>query len=127
MTVSDFQILIKLYSIDSRNETSPTNEVVHETKFSLKICYSTHVCLAQLVGHQTCKPDSNLMNYMKAIQKIIECSENNLGKFKSDILFQFILPQNLQNVGTCYLLYKKSRCYTTKNTQVMTFFIVGKT
>ena len=47
MTVSDFQILIK---------SSPKGEVVHETKFSLKISYSTHACLAQLDQHQTCKP-----------------------------------------------------------------------
>ena len=32
------------------------SEVVHETKFSLKISYSTHACLAQLDQHQTCKP-----------------------------------------------------------------------
>ena len=29
--------------------------MVHETKFSLNISYSTHVCLAQLDQHQTCK------------------------------------------------------------------------
>ena len=39
LTVSDFQILIKSCSIES----SPKSEVVHETKFSLKISYSTHV------------------------------------------------------------------------------------
>ena len=55
-TVSDFQILIKSCSIESRNDPSPKNEVVHETKFSLKISYSTHACLAQLDQHQTCKP-----------------------------------------------------------------------
>ena len=41
---------------ESRNDPSPKNEVVHETKFSLKISYSTHACLAQLDQHQTCKP-----------------------------------------------------------------------
>ena len=56
MTVSDFQILIKSCSIESRNDPSPKSEVVHETKFSLKISYSTHACLAQLDQHQTCKP-----------------------------------------------------------------------
>ena len=34
----------------------PKGEVVHETKFSLKISYSTHACLAQLDQHQTYKP-----------------------------------------------------------------------
>ena len=34
---------------------SPKSEVVHETKFSLKISYATHACLAQLDQHQTCK------------------------------------------------------------------------
>ena len=48
LTVSDFQILIKSCSIESRNDPSPKSEVVHETKFSLKISYSTHACLAQL-------------------------------------------------------------------------------
>ena len=56
VTVSDFQILMKSCTIESRNDSSPKSEVVHETKFSLKISYSTHVCLAQLDQHQTCKP-----------------------------------------------------------------------
>ena len=29
--------------IESRNDPSPKSEVMHETKFSLKISYSTHV------------------------------------------------------------------------------------
>ena len=56
LTVSDFQILIESCSIESRNDLSPKSEVMHETKFSLKISYSTHACLAQLDQHQTCKP-----------------------------------------------------------------------
>ena len=56
MKVLDFQILIKACSIESRNDPSPKNEVVHETKFSLKISHSTHACLAQLDQHQTCNP-----------------------------------------------------------------------
>ena len=56
LTVSDFQILIKSCSIESRNDSSPKSEVVHETRFSLKISYLTHACLAQLDQHQTCKP-----------------------------------------------------------------------
>ena len=49
-------ILIKSCSIESRNDPSPKSEVVYETKFSLKISYSTHACLAQLDQHQTSKP-----------------------------------------------------------------------
>ena len=56
LTVSDFQILIKSCSIKSRNDPSPKSEVVHETKFSLKISYSTHAFLAQLDQHQICEP-----------------------------------------------------------------------
>ena len=56
LKVSDFQILIKSHSIESRNDPSPKSEVMYETKFSLKISYSTHACLAQLDKHQTCKP-----------------------------------------------------------------------
>ena len=56
LKVSDFQIIIKSCSIESRNDPSPKSELVHETKFSLKISYSTHACLAQLDQHQTCKP-----------------------------------------------------------------------
>ena len=56
LKVSDFQILIKSCSIESRNDPSPKSEVVHKTKFSLKISYSTHACLAQLDQHQTCNP-----------------------------------------------------------------------
>ena len=52
LTVSDVQILIKSCFIESRNDPSSQNEMVHETKFSWKISYSTHVCLAQLDGHQ---------------------------------------------------------------------------
>ena len=48
LTVSDFQILIKTCSIESRNDPSPKSEVVHETKFCLKISYSTNIGLAQL-------------------------------------------------------------------------------
>ena len=46
LAVSDFQILIKSCSIESRNNPSPKSEVVHETL----------ACLAQLDRHQTCKP-----------------------------------------------------------------------
>ena len=56
LKVSDFLTLIKSCSIESRNDSSPKSEVVHETKFSLKISYSTHACLVQLDRHQTCKP-----------------------------------------------------------------------
>ena len=56
LTVTDFQILIKSCSIESGNDPSPKSEVVHETKFSLKIFFSTHACLAQLDQHKTCKP-----------------------------------------------------------------------
>ena len=56
LKVSDFQILIKSCSIESRNDPSPKSEVVHETKFSLKISYSTHAYLAQLDQHQTRNP-----------------------------------------------------------------------
>ena len=55
LTVSDFQILIQSCSIESRNDPSPKSEVVHETKFSLKISYSTHFSLAQLDRHQNSK------------------------------------------------------------------------
>ena len=56
LTVSDFQILIKSGSIESRNDPSPKSEVVHEKKFSLKISNWTHACLAQLDQPQTSKP-----------------------------------------------------------------------
>ena len=56
LTVSDFKILMNSCCIESRNDLNPKSEVVHETKFSLKISYSTHACLAQLDQHQTCKP-----------------------------------------------------------------------
>ena len=55
LAVSNFQILIKSCSIESRNDPSPKSEMVYETKFSLKISYSTYACLAQLDQHQTCK------------------------------------------------------------------------
>ena len=42
-------------SIESRNDRSPKCEVMHETKFSLKICYSAHICITELDRHQTPK------------------------------------------------------------------------
>ena len=36
LSVPDFQILIQSCSIESRNDPSPKNEMVHETKFRLK-------------------------------------------------------------------------------------------
>ena len=56
LTVSNVEILIKSCCIECRNDPNPKSEVVHETKFSLKISYSTHACLAQFDRHQTCKP-----------------------------------------------------------------------
>ena len=56
LTLSDLQILMKSCFIESRKDPSPKSEVVHETKVSLKISYSTHVCLAHLGRHQTCTP-----------------------------------------------------------------------
>ena len=49
LTVSGFQILVQSCSIESRNDPSPKSEWVHETKFSLKISYSTHACLAEKI------------------------------------------------------------------------------
>ena len=48
LTVSDFQILTKSCSLESRNDPSPKSGVAHEIKVRLKISYLTHVCLAQL-------------------------------------------------------------------------------
>ena len=53
---SDYQILIKSYSMEFINDPSPESEMVYETKFSLKMSYSTHVCLVELDKHQTSKP-----------------------------------------------------------------------
>ena len=54
------QILIKSFSIESRNDPSPKSEVVHETKFSLEISYLTHACLAQLDQHQIARFTSSI-------------------------------------------------------------------
>ena len=40
-------------SIDSRNDSSPKSEVVHETHSSFEISYVTHVWLVQLDRHQS--------------------------------------------------------------------------
>ena len=50
LTVSYFQILIQSGSAESRNDPSPKSEVVHETKFILKISHSTEMpsCLYML-------------------------------------------------------------------------------
>ena len=51
LKVSDFQILIKSCFIESRND--PKNEVVHETKFSLKISYSTFSTVGSVSDKET--------------------------------------------------------------------------
>ena len=47
LKVSDFLILIKSCSIESR-DPSPKSEVVHETKFSLKISYLTLAKMSEM-------------------------------------------------------------------------------
>ena len=91
-----FQILIKSCFIESRNDPSPKSEVVHETKFSLKISYSTHVCLAQLDRHQTCKP------------VMVSCDFNSHWRqlyFFKDISM-LILYRNVRNVK--FMLFSKT-------------------
>ena len=51
LTVSDYQIPTKSCYIESRiNPKSPTSEVVHETKFSLRIPCSTHANFVRFVS-----------------------------------------------------------------------------
>ena len=54
--VSDCQTLIKSYSVKSRNDPNPKSEVEHETKFYLRIFYSTHVWVADWNKHLTSNP-----------------------------------------------------------------------
>ena len=53
LTISDFQILMKSCSIESRNDPSPKKWSSAWNK--IQISYSTHVCLGHLDRHQTCK------------------------------------------------------------------------
>ena len=55
LTVSDFQIIIKSCSIESRNDPSPKCEVVYGRKFSLKIPYPTHIFTSMLIFVQKCQ------------------------------------------------------------------------
>ena len=48
-----FKAFKKSCSIDSRNDPSSKYEEVHETKFTLEIYCSTHVCLAQSIRYQS--------------------------------------------------------------------------
>ena len=48
LSVSIIQAFIKSYSIDSRNEQSPTCEVVHETKVTSEFSFPTDSLPAQL-------------------------------------------------------------------------------
>ena len=56
LPVSDYQTIIKLCSLELRNDPSPKSELVHEAKFSCKISYLTQIWLAQLDKHQISKP-----------------------------------------------------------------------
>ena len=51
LSVSINKAFIKSCSIDSRNEQSPTCEVVHETKLTSEISFPTDSLLAQLAEH----------------------------------------------------------------------------
>ena len=53
LPVSIIKAFIKLCSICSRNEQSPTCEVVHETKLTSEISFSTDSLPAHLVEHET--------------------------------------------------------------------------
>ena len=97
----DFQILIKACSIECRNDQIPKSEVVHETKFSLKISYSTHVCLAQLVRHQTCKL------VMVSVVSSIPTGGNFIFKDTS----MLILYKNVRNVR--FVLFTKTSSVRT--------------
>ena len=99
LTASDFQILIKSCSIESRNDPSPNSEVVHEIKFSLKVSYATHACLVQLDRHQTCKP------------VMISCEFNSYWRqliFKSTELVKYFCHKSIR---TCYSLCRKPGYY----------------
>ena len=56
LLVSDFQILTKSCFIELKNDPSPKSEMVHGTRFSLNISYSTDVWLTQLNKDLTSKP-----------------------------------------------------------------------
>ena len=47
---------IRSYSIESRNNSSPKSEVEHETKFSLRIFYSTRLGSSRVDRHLTSNP-----------------------------------------------------------------------
>ena len=51
LSVSIIKAFIKSCSIDSRNEQSPTCEVVHETRLTSEISFPTDSLLAQLAEH----------------------------------------------------------------------------
>ena len=51
--MSIIKAFIRSYSTDSRNEQSPTCEVVHETKLTSEISFPTDSLLAQLAEHGT--------------------------------------------------------------------------
>ena len=53
-------LMMKSCSVEFRNDPSPKSEVVHETKFCMRISYSAHVWLAQLGKHQISKTWSGL-------------------------------------------------------------------
>ena len=111
LTVSDFQILIKSCSIESRNDPSPKSEVVHETKFSLKISYSTHACLAQLDQHQTCKP----------VMVIVVSSNPTGGNFILLNISMLILYKNDRNVRFCVFYENLGCCQVRTDPHIVKF------
>ena len=96
LTVSNFQIL--KCSIESRNDKRPKYEVLYETKFSLKISYSTHACLAQLDQHQMCKP----------VMVSSVSSSPTEGNFIFKDNSMLILLKNVRNVR--FVLFTKTLC-----------------
>ena len=72
--IKDF---IKSCSIDSRNEQSPKCEMVHETKLTSEISFSTDSFLAQLAEHGT--DDQEVMGSTPG-GEIFFCSSLNAGR-----------------------------------------------
>ena len=90
-SVSGCQTFIKSCSIESRNDPSTKLEMMHGTKFSLKISYSTHVWAPELDKHQTSK------SYWRQLKHFKNSSMSILYKYTRNV--RFVLFANTSNVG----------------------------
>ena len=95
---------LRFFASNTNDPKSPESEVVHETKFSLKISYSTHVWLAQLDKHQTregqgCEFNSH-SGQLYFLLNILKLLDVNFGKKRTrNVKFELFVKTSIERLS----------------------------